>query len=125
MALVDVYCMYNRAKGYPLVSPHDLIKACEMFPALGLPYFLKSFSSGVKVILPSGPESTEEHIALTVHSLIKMVESGLAAHELCVYMNVSVPLAAEQLAIAEKAGLVCRDDSIEGLRFYDNLFMHE
>jgi len=29
LALVDVYCMYNRARGNSLISPEDLLIACE------------------------------------------------------------------------------------------------
>ena len=29
LALVDLYCMYNRARGTTLISPEDLIIACE------------------------------------------------------------------------------------------------
>jgi ESCRT-II complex subunit VPS36 len=29
LALVDLYCMYNRARGTALISPEDLIIACE------------------------------------------------------------------------------------------------
>ena len=41
---------------------------------------------------------------------------------------VSVPLLnvflISRLLITEKAGLICRDDTVEGLRFYPNLFLH-
>ena len=29
LALVDLYCMYNRARGTDLISPEDLLIACE------------------------------------------------------------------------------------------------
>lgn len=29
LALVDVYCLYNRARGTDLISPDDLLIACE------------------------------------------------------------------------------------------------
>ena len=38
-------------------------------------------------------------------------------------MNLSVILARERLLAAETDGLVCRDDSVEGLRFYPNKFI--
>merc|ERR1712078_334239 len=37
LALTDVYCLYNRARGSELVSPGDLLTACELFETLGLP----------------------------------------------------------------------------------------
>jgi ESCRT-II complex subunit VPS36 len=32
MMLPDVYCLFNRARGTELVSPDDLIQACDAFP---------------------------------------------------------------------------------------------
>lgn len=29
LAVVDLYCMYNRARGTDLVAPDDLLLACE------------------------------------------------------------------------------------------------
>jgi hypothetical protein len=37
-------------------------------------------------------------------------------------LRISLVLAAEHLAAAEAAGLLCRDDTLEGLRFYPNMF---
>lgn len=39
--------------------------------------------------------------------------------------NVSVLLARERLYTTERLGLACRDESIEGLAFYPNLFLRE
>lgn len=35
MMLPDVYCLFNRARGSELVSPDDLMQACEAFPQVG------------------------------------------------------------------------------------------
>ena len=35
LALVDLYCMYNRARGTDLISPDDLILACNTMTARG------------------------------------------------------------------------------------------
>ena len=37
ITLSDVYCRFNRARGMELVSPDDLINACNMFESLNLP----------------------------------------------------------------------------------------
>ena len=29
LAMIDVYCMYNRARGTDLISPEDLLIACQ------------------------------------------------------------------------------------------------
>jgi ESCRT-II complex subunit VPS36 len=50
MALTDVYCRVNRARGLELLSPEDLIQACHMLEQLNLPIRMRRFDSGVKVL---------------------------------------------------------------------------
>lgn len=51
-------------------------------------------------------------------------DSGSMSVEECARLrNISVLLAHERFLIAERAGKVCRDESVEGLRFYPNLFL--
>ena len=50
MTLTDVYCIFNRARGTELISPEDLVHACELLdanPGSGLK--IRRFDSGVKV----------------------------------------------------------------------------
>jgi len=47
----------------------------------------------------------------------------LTAEELAQAVGISVLLAKERLLTAEKHGKACRDESIEGLRFYPNQFL--
>ena len=48
---------------------------------------------------------------------------SLTAEEFARLAGVAVVLAKERLLAAENMGRLCRDDSIEGLRFYPNLFL--
>ncbi|TPX41433.1 hypothetical protein SeLEV6574_g06095 [Synchytrium endobioticum] len=50
MALVGVYCIFNRARGVALVSLEDLVRACQLFEKLALPYRLRRFDSGLLVL---------------------------------------------------------------------------
>lgn len=50
MALTDVFCRVNRARGLELLSPEDLLNACRMMDSLNLPLKLYQFDSGVKVL---------------------------------------------------------------------------
>lgn len=50
MALTDVYCRVNRARGLELLSPEDLLNACRIMTSLDLPLKLFKFDSGVMVI---------------------------------------------------------------------------
>ena len=37
MTLTDVYCRVNRARGLELMSPEDLVNACQMLEPMQLP----------------------------------------------------------------------------------------
>ncbi len=47
LALVDLYCMYNRARGTDLISPEDLMIACEKLNSSSDKVFMKRYPSGV------------------------------------------------------------------------------
>ncbi|KAJ6811051.1 vacuolar protein sorting-associated protein 36 isoform X1 [Iris pallida] len=46
IALVDVYCLFNRARGTELISPEDLLQACALWEKLDVPVMLRKFDSG-------------------------------------------------------------------------------
>ena len=51
LALVDLYCMYNIARGTDMISPEDLLIACEKLNSMAeSKLILRTFSSGVKVV---------------------------------------------------------------------------
>ncbi|KAM8834630.1 vacuolar protein-sorting-associated protein 36 [Synchiropus picturatus] len=118
MALTEVYCLVNRARGMELLSPEDLLNACKMFESLKLPLRLRVFDSGVMVVQLQS-HSEEEMIA---SALDNVQEKGLTAEEFAKLLGLSVLLSKERLLLAEKMGHLCRDDSVEGLRFYPNRF---
>lgn len=59
MAMADVYCLFNRARGTELVSPDDLLQACTCFPQAGVPLRIKEFSTGALAV-QSQSHSTEQ-----------------------------------------------------------------
>ncbi|KAG8238121.1 hypothetical protein J437_LFUL012732 [Ladona fulva] len=120
MSLADVYCRVNRARGLELLSPEDLLNACNLLAKLNLPLFLREFESGVKV-LQLCSHSDEKIIKVTVSQLKE--KNSCTAEELAQDIGIPVLLAKERLLAAEKSGQACRDDTIEGLRFYPNLFL--
>ncbi|XP_038674748.1 vacuolar protein-sorting-associated protein 36 [Scyliorhinus canicula] len=120
MALTEVYCLTNRARGMELLSPEDLVNACKMFEALNLPMRLRIFDSGVMVVqLQSHNE--DEMIASAVETVSE--RGFISSEEYAKHVGISVLLAKERLLLAEKVGHLCRDDSVESLRFYPNLFL--
>jgi len=47
VGLVDLYCMYNRARGTDLISPDDLKIACNKLNSTSANFMLKAYPSGV------------------------------------------------------------------------------
>uniref|UniRef100_A0A671LYS2 Vacuolar protein-sorting-associated protein 36 n=1 Tax=Sinocyclocheilus anshuiensis TaxID=1608454 RepID=A0A671LYS2_9TELE len=119
MTLTEVYCLVNRARGMELLSPEDLVNACKLFESLKLPLRLRVFDSGVMVVQLQS-HSEEEMIASALDNVSD--KGSLTAEEFAKLLGLSVLLAKERLLLAEKMGHLCRDDSVEGLRFYPNLF---
>jgi len=51
ITLTDAYCRVNRARGMDLISPEDLLNACNAFVIVNIPMKLHTFeSTGVSVI---------------------------------------------------------------------------
>ncbi|XP_058795295.1 vacuolar protein-sorting-associated protein 36 [Phymastichus coffea] len=122
MALTDAYCRVNRARGLELVSPEDLLNACRQLAPLNLPLILRTFDSGVMVL--QARVHSDYEVAEAVSQLIKD-RGSITATELAQSAGISVILACERLLMTEKYGKACRDDSIEALRFYPNLFLEQ
>uniref|UniRef100_A0A8C5CBT0 Vacuolar protein-sorting-associated protein 36 n=1 Tax=Gadus morhua TaxID=8049 RepID=A0A8C5CBT0_GADMO len=102
-----------------LLSPEDLVNACKMFESMQLPLRLRVFDSGVMVVQLQS-HSEEEMIASALDNVTD--KGSLTSEEFAKLLGLSVLLSKERLLLAEKMGHLCRDDSVEGLRFYPNLF---
>lgn len=119
MSLADVYCRVNRARGLELLSPEDLLNACHQ---LSGPIKLRTFPSGAMVLQM---ESQDDALVAdeTLAQIEQSADGWLAAEELAKQLNISLLLAKERLLAAERQGKVCRDESVEGLRFYANMLL--
>ncbi|CAG4941120.1 unnamed protein product [Colias eurytheme] len=81
---------------------------------------LRKFPSGACVLQLNN--NRDEEVAKATSQLIE--ENGsLTPIKLSQIANVSVLLARERLFTTERLGMACRDESIEGLAFYPNLFL--
>ncbi|KAJ1547503.1 Vacuolar protein-sorting-associated protein 36 [Nowakowskiella sp. JEL0078] len=144
VSLVDLYCVVNRARGVALISPEDLVKACTQFEKLELPFRMRVFASGLKVVQSDIlfiflVVIVDDVVAARVEQLTRE-KPGITAVEVARAGNVSLVVAMEQLLVCylfehfflfndifvkvtEMKGLICRDDTIEGLRFFENKFL--
>ena len=130
ITLTDAFCRINRARGMELLSPEDLLNACKTFnnpkgENINLPIQLHTFpATGVHVLqLASAEVSSEQTLAHTESLVSEKTEEGLSVEEFARISGVAVVLAKERLLAAENCGRVCRDDSVEGLRFFPNLIL--
>jgi len=119
LPLTDIYCLYNRARGTDLISPGDLNAACQLFKPLGLPIRLRKFDSGGTVV--QWASHSDEVVARSIAEKVGRMQRATAV-DIAEEFGVSLSVAREQLLTAERAGLLCRDASFEGLVFYPNFF---
>ncbi|PKI49762.1 hypothetical protein CRG98_029849 [Punica granatum] len=123
--LIDVYCLFNRARGTELISPEDLLQACSLWDKFDIPVMLRKFDSGVMVI--QSKSHRDEEVALRFASIPSVtrpnaLRMGISASDAAITLGIAPAMAKEHLLTAESRGLLCRDVSPNGFRFYINLF---
>lgn len=121
MTLPEAYCRINRARGLELISPEDLLNACNKLEKINSPICLYSFDNGVQVL-----QLCTFNAEKAIDDVVQLVESygSIDASRLAKISGISLVLAAERLHMAEEQGKLCRDDTIEGLFFYPNKFLN-
>lgn len=122
LSLAEAYCRVNRARGLELVSPQDVWKAALLVERSSGGLRLLRLSSGVSALglaESGGVEDWATETAAAVGS------QGLQAFQLAKSAGIPVLIASERLLAAETAGLLCRDDSPQGLIFFPNRLLQD
>lgn len=136
MSLVDLWATFNRSRdGVELVSPDDFHKAATMWAVLGLPVRLKQFKSGLLAVqrLDMSDDRVVDQLQRWLESYRKSAPDnaiwdwahygcGVTAQDAAKRFGWSLGIATEELEMAEERGVLCRDESIEGLKFWLNFF---
>lgn len=136
MSLVDLWATFNRSRdGVELVSPDDFHKATTMWASLSLPVRLKQFKSGLLAVqrLDMSDDRVVDQLQRWLESFRKSAPEGanwdwarygcgVTAQDAAKRFGWSLGIATEELEMAEERGVLCRDDSIEGLKFWLNFF---
>lgn len=123
MTLAEVYCRVNRARGLDLISPDDLLQACYLMNRDDASAVkLKKFDSGMLALQSC---LCDESVVLKNTVEVLQTNGSLNAQELSTSIGIPVILAKEYLLCTEQMGKSCRDESIEGLRFYPNKFLEK
>jgi ESCRT-II complex subunit VPS36 len=122
MSLVDLWAVFNRARGgVELVSPTDFAKA-------------RRFKSGLLVV--QGRDRTDEKTVASITAWLRIFHEkppetganwdwrafgkGVTAQETAAWFGWSVGVATEELEMAEEKGALCREHGVGGLRFWEN-----
>ncbi|KAL9103162.1 MAG: hypothetical protein Q9163_001767 [Psora crenata] len=136
MSLVDLWALFNRGRGgVELISPSDFEKAARLWEKLKLPVRLRQFKNGLLVVQQADRTDDKTISQLLAwlrepHSSIATSESatldrgpfgrGVTAQEAAQRFGWSLGVASEELEMSEEKGVLCREDGIEGLRFWEN-----
>lgn len=120
LALTEVYCAINRARGFDLISPDDLLNACTTLDKLSLGLTMVRYPSGLIVL--QCDDFDVNNINNQILDILQAIEC-ISAQELAIKLSIAPALAHQRLLDSEKFGLVCRDESIQGLRFFPNKFL--
>ena len=123
VTLTDAYCLFNRARGVEVVSPQDMLRACESWESQAFDVHLREFENGVKVIHTT--ERTDDEACARIKALLPTPESSLDAYEAAQTLETTPEIALEYLRMAESRGILCRDDGPTQIRFYANLYEEE
>lgn len=135
VSLVDLWAIFNRTRGgVELVSPTDFHKAAQLWDKLRLPVRLRRFKSGLLVV--QGRDRTDEKTIANILSWLKDMHDvpppsevtwdwhlfgrGVTAQEAAERFGWSVGVAGEELEMAEDRGVLCREQGIEGSKFWEN-----
>ncbi|XP_008445381.2 vacuolar protein sorting-associated protein 36 [Cucumis melo] len=123
ISLIDIYCLFNRARGTELISPDDLLQACLLWEKIDVPVMIRKFDSGVMVI--QSKSYSDDEVFARIRTLVTKPDAlqfGVSASDAARTLGIAPAMAKEHLLTAESKGLLCRDVSPEGFRFYINLF---
>lgn len=135
MSLVDLWAVFNRARGgVELISPMEFEKAARLWEKLKLPVRLRQFKNGLLVVQQADrtDDKTIAQLLSWLHELHaspsvnnvhwdhKAFGKGITAQEAAHHFGWSVGVASEELEMAEDKGALCREEGIEGLKFWEN-----
>lgn len=135
MTLVDLWAVFNRARGgVELISPNDFEKAAQLWEKLKLPVRLRQFKSGVLVVQSS--DRTDEKTVKTLLSWLadlhlfppdkevawdwQTLGRAITVRDAAERFGWSIGVATEELEMAEESGALCREESVEGLKYWEN-----
>lgn len=98
IGLVDLFCLYNRARGTDLVSPEDLNSACGLINQNSSKYMIKQYKSGIKTIQLKTFSETGYYEKI---SKVLAENEGMTADKLATHFKINVGIMKEHIQEAE------------------------
>ncbi|KAL8908812.1 MAG: hypothetical protein Q9171_005288 [Xanthocarpia ochracea] len=139
VSLVDLWAIFNRTRGgVELVSPADFEKAARLWDKLSLPVRLRQFKNGLLVVQRHDRTDDktiaqllawlqELHVAPPMEDVgwdWRVFGRGVTAQETAVRFGWSIGVASEELEMAEERGALCRDEGVEGMKYWENWLLN-
>lgn len=135
MSLVDLWAVFNRSRGgVELISPGDFEKAARLWEKLGLPVRLRQFRNGLLVV--QRHDWTDDKTVAQLLSWLQDLHTvppegesewdwsvfgrGVTAQQAAVRFGWSIGVASEELEMAEEKGALCREEGVEGIKYWEN-----
>ena len=118
LSVAEAYCLFNRSLGTNYVSPNDLADAIQHLNRREYGVKIETIE-GVTVVILSDKQ---------YKSILKDILSKFGDDEFTTPLLMSkktqlpISITRNYLLRAEADGVLCRDDSMAGLRFYKNMF---
>jgi len=114
--LPDVYCIFNRIRGTPLVSPDDLSRALSIID--NSKFSIRQLNSGLLVL-----QSAALANSLLYERIADQASNGIDAVQFAAMEHLPLSLALELLCEADLSGSLCRDETASTTRYYPNLIV--
>lgn len=125
ISLIDLYCLYNRARGTDLISPEDLLRAVQLFPRLALhKWSVLHFPSGLYALVPDTRTQGQDALTGLAQHIVQLITSQgpQTSSQLATRAHMSLALTLHATSHAESLGLICRDETAQGVVWWQNIF---
>ena len=140
MSTIDLWAVVNRSRGgLEAITPQDFEAATQMWDKLNLPVRLRKFKKGISVVQRRDwtDEKTMDMLLAWLSELhseeaLNQAQSsqsnydqgywgrGVSIHETAQHFGWSLGVAGEELEMAEEEGALCREETVEGLTYWEN-----
>ena len=122
VSLLDVFYFYNKKRQMQLISPEELLKACEQFEKFGCNAKLVSYPNNIRMIESTffDPEKDfNEHFK----RYFSEFKQGYTAEQVARKRGLPLVIVDIKLKKAVRKGWLAIDDRIQGVKYYKNLIV--